>query len=61
MKYDSCTICMSRHVSFTINQTFAKWGNTGHKMPETLINTTISTTKAHAGMLGKAKRTATIC
>ena len=37
--------CMSRHVSFAINHIFAKWGKAGHKLPEILTNTTVSTTK----------------
>ena len=57
---DKNTFHLPRQVSFTINHTFAKWGKAGHKLPETLINTTVSTTKAHAEILGKAKRTATI-
>ncbi len=34
---------------FTINHTFANLGNTGHNMAQTLVITTVSTTKAHGG------------
>ena len=49
-RYDKNIICLPRHVSFTINQTFAKWGKAEHKLPETLINTTVSTTKVKEGI-----------
>lgn len=53
-KNDIHSFHLPRHVSFTMNQTFAKWGKVGHKLTETLINTTVSTTKTHARKLGKA-------
>ena len=40
---------MPRHSGFTINHTFANLGNTGHNMAQTLVITTVSTTKAHGG------------
>ena len=40
---------LPRHSSFTINHTFANLGNTGHNMAQTLVITTVSTTKAHGG------------
>ena len=46
--YDTHFICLPRHSSFTINHTFAKWGNTGQNMAESIGNTTVSTTKAYA-------------
>ena len=39
--------------SFTINHTFANLGNTGHDMAQTIVITTVSTTKAHGG--GRAR------
>lgn len=45
---DKSVICLPRHSSFTINHTFAKWGNTGQNMAESIGNTTVSTTKAYA-------------
>ena len=47
--YDKSIIHLSRHSSFTINHTFANLGNTGHNMAQTLVITTVSTTKAHGG------------
>ena len=44
--YDTSAFHLPRHSSFTINHTFAKWGNTGQNMAESIENTTISTTKA---------------
>lgn len=46
---DKNIICLPRHSSFTINHTFANLGNTGHNMAQTLVITTVSTTKAHGG------------
>ena len=46
---------MPRHSSFTINHTFAKWGNTGQYMTESIENTTVSTTKAHGWNRDKVK------
>ena len=46
--YDKNIIHLPRHSSFTINHTFANWGNTGHNMAESLGITTVSTTKAHS-------------
>lgn len=51
---------LPRHSSFTIMQDFAKWGRVRHKMAGNRINTTIWTTKAHAGKPNSAKGTATI-
>ena len=48
---DKSTIHLQRHSSFTINHTFANLGNTGHNMAQTLVITTVSTTKAHGGEL----------
>ena len=42
-----------------IMHTFADWGNTGQNMAESLGNTTVSTTKAHARNGYIAKETAT--
>ena len=44
---DKDTIRLPRQVSCTINRTLTNWGKVGHKVPETLTNTTVSTTKAH--------------
>ena len=44
-KYDKSFICLPRHSSFTIMQDFAKWGRVGHNVPQTRMNTTVSTTK----------------
>ena len=41
VKYDESTICLSRQVSFTIMQDFAKWGRVGHNMAESLGITTV--------------------
>ena len=46
---DKNTIHLPRHSGFTINHTFANLGNTGHNMAQTLVITTVSTTKAHGG------------
>ena len=46
---------MPRHSSFTIIQGFAKWGNTGQKVAENRMNTTIWTTKAHGQNQDKGK------
>ena len=42
-----------------IMHTFADWGNTGQNMAESIENTTVSTTKAHARNGYIAKETAT--
>ena len=34
--YDKSTIHLPRHSSFTIMQSFAKWGNTGQNVAESL-------------------------
>lgn len=47
--YDKSTFYLPRHSSFMIMHTFAKWGNTGQNMAQTLVITTVSTTKAHGG------------
>ena len=54
-KYDKSFICLPRHSSFTIMQDFAKWGRVGHNMAESLVNTTVSTTKAHGRNRDKGK------
>ena len=46
---DKSAFYLPRHSSFTINHTFANLGNTGHNMAQTLVITTVSTTKAHGG------------
>ena len=46
---DKSFLYLPRHSSFTINHTFANLGNTGHNMAQTLVITTVSTTKAHGG------------
>ena len=46
---DKGNVCMPRKVSCTINRTFANWGRVGHNVPQTRINTTVSTTKGLAG------------
>ena len=48
---DKNTIHLPRHSSFMIMHIFAKWGNTGQNMAESIENTTFSTTKAH-GRIG---------
>ena len=53
--YDKSTFRLSRHSSFTIMQDFAKWGNTGQKVAENRMNTTIWTTKAHGQNQDKGK------
>ena len=53
--YDTCTFHLPRHSSFTIMQDFAKWGNTGQKVAENRMNTTIWTTKAHGQNQDKGK------
>jgi len=42
---DKNTFHLPRHSSFTIMQSFAKWGNTGKNVAQTRMNTTVSTTK----------------
>jgi hypothetical protein len=39
--YDKNIVCLPRHSSFTINQTFANWGKTGQNVPESIENTTV--------------------
>ena len=53
--YDKNTIHLPRHSSFMIMHIFAKWGNTGHNMAESIENTTFSTTKAHGWNWDKVK------
>ena len=53
--YDKNTIYLPRHSGFTINHTFAKWGNTGQYMAESIENTTVLTTKAHGQNWDKGK------
>ncbi len=47
--YGTNTFHLPRHSSFTINHTFANLGMVRHNMPESLVITTILTTKAHRG------------
>jgi len=42
---DKNTICLPRQVSCTINRTLLNWGKVGQNVPQTRINTTVSTTK----------------
>jgi hypothetical protein len=42
---DKNTFHLPWHSSFTIMQSFAKWGNTGKNVAQTRMNTTVSTTK----------------
>ncbi len=42
---DKNTIHLPRQVSCTINQTLVNCGKVGHDVPQTRINTTVSTTK----------------
>lgn len=46
---------LPRHSSFMIMHIFAKWGNTGQNMAESIENTTFSTTKAHGWNWDKVK------
>lgn len=57
--YDKSIIHLPRHSSFMIMHTFADWGNTGQNKAESIENTTVSTTKAHARNGYIAKETAT--
>ena len=57
--YDKSSFHLPRHSSFMRMHTFADWGNTGQNMAESLGNTTVSTTKAHARNGYIAKETAT--
>lgn len=50
---------MPRQESFMIMHIFADWGNMGQNMAESIENTTVSTTKAHARNGYIAKETAT--
>ena len=52
---DKCVICLPRHSSFMIMHTFADWGNTGQNMAESIVITTVSTTKAHGRNRDKGK------
>ena len=54
-RYGQSTIHLPRQVSCTINWTLVNWGKVGHKMPETLINTTVSTTKGSRENRDKGK------
>ena len=53
--YDKSTVHLSRHSSFTINQTIAKWGRVRHNMAESIENTTVWATKAHGWNRDKGK------
>ena len=57
--YDKSIIHLPRHSSFMIMHTFADWGNTGQNKAESIENTMVSTTKAHARNGYIAKETAT--
>ena len=57
--YDKSTFHLPRHSSFMIMHTFADWGNTGQNKAESIENTMVSTTKAHARNGYIAKETAT--
>lgn len=52
---DKGIICMPRHSSFTINHTFVNLGIVRHNMAESLVNTTVSTTKARRQNQDKGK------
>ena len=52
---DKNFIHLPRHSSFMIMHIFAKWGNTGQNMAESIENTTFSTTKAHGWNWDKVK------
>ena len=52
---DKCVICLPRHSSFMIMHTFADWGNPGQNMAESIVITTVSTTKAHGRNRDKGK------
>jgi hypothetical protein len=56
---DKSLIHLPRHSSFMIMHTFADRGNTGQNKAESIENTTVSTTKAHARNGYIAKETAT--
>ena len=43
--YDKNPFHLPRQVSCTINRTLVNWGRVGHNVPQTRINTTVSTTK----------------
>ena len=57
--YDSSTFHLPWYSSFMIMHTFADRGNTGQNKAESIENTTVSTTKAHARNGYIAKETAT--
>jgi len=57
--YDKSTLHLPRHSSFMIMHTFADRGNIGQNKAESIENTTVSTTKAHARNGYIAKETAT--
>ena len=42
---DKSIIRMPWQVSCTINRTLVNWGRVGHNVPQTCMNTTVSTTK----------------
>ena len=46
---DKSTIRLPRHSSFTINHIFVNLGIVRHNIAESLVNTTVSTTKAYGG------------
>ena len=56
---DKSLIHLPRHTRFMIMHTFADRGNTGQNKAESIENTTVSTTKAHARNGYIAKETAT--
>jgi hypothetical protein len=53
--HDKNTLCLPRHSSFNIMQTFASLVNTGHNVPESIEITTVYTTKAHRQKWDKGK------
>lgn len=46
---------LPRQVSCTINRTLVNRGKVGHNIPQTRMNTTVSTTKAHGQNQDKGK------
>ena len=53
--HDKSALYLPRHSSFMIMHTFADWGNTGQNMAESIVITTVSTTKAHGRNRDKGK------
>ena len=53
--YDKSALYLPRHSSFMIMHIFAKWGNTGQNMAESIENNTFSTTKANGWNWDKVK------